>query len=81
VSPSRDYAQGARGRSGDPVHLATEDITGIRAGDVVERDDAAGSVRIVRAGAIVGSVTYDADGAGGWLLMGGTLCDGLGVRS
>ena len=81
VSPNLDYAQGARGKAGDPVDLAREDVTGLREGDVVERDNAEGSVRIVRAGAIVGSITYALDGAGGWLLMGGMLCDGLGLRS
>jgi hypothetical protein len=81
VSPTFDYAQGARGKAGEPVDLARVDVGGIRPGDVVERDTAAGSVRIVRDGAVIGRVTYDPDGAGGWLLVGGTLCDGLGVRS
>ncbi len=81
VSPSFDYPQGARGKAGDPVELARVDVGGIRSGDVVEGDVAAGSVRIVRAGTVIGHVTYAPDGAGGWLLVGGTLCDGLGVGS
>jgi len=81
VSLNLDYGQDARGKAGDPVDLARNAVAGLRAGDVVERGEAAGSVRIVRAGEIVGNVAYVSDGAGGWLLVGGTLCDGFSVRS
>jgi hypothetical protein len=83
VGVNLDYAPNARGKSGDVVDLARTGVEGLRAGDVVERGDSAeggAAVRIVRAGEIVGNITYVSDGAGGWLLVGGTLCDGLSVR-
>jgi len=79
VSDSDD-AGGAKGKAGDPVLQARMGLRGLRAGDVVERAGYPvdkGSVRVVRAGEVIGVLTYDADGHGGWLPMGSTLCGGL----
>ena len=84
VSVNRDYWPDARGEAGDPVDLARTGVEGLRPGDVVERGDpveGGTAVRIVRAGQIVGDVTYVSDGHGRWLLSGGMLCDGLGFKS
>lgn len=82
VSASVDYAQGAKGEIGDPVLLARAALRGLRAGDVVERGGYpadTGLVRVVRAGEVIGALTFDGDGRGGWFLAGSTLCGGLGT--
>lgn len=83
LSRNIDYGPDARGKVGDLVSLATTDITGLRAGDVVERDvptDVGSGVRIVRAGEVIGTVVYFSDQQGGWLPFSGYLCGGLGFR-
>ena len=82
VNASLDYGPDARGKPGEPVDLARSAISGLRAGDVLERADPAdaGAVQVVRAGEIVGTVTYMSDGHGGWLLVGGAMCAGLGIK-
>jgi hypothetical protein len=82
VSLIIDYAPDARGKPGDPLDLARAAVAGLQTGDVVERSDPAevGAVRIVRAGELVGNVTYASDETGGWLLDGGWLCGGLGFK-
>ncbi len=75
-----NVAAGARGTPGDPVALARLALANLRPGDIVERGGypvESGTVRVVRAGTVIGRLTYDADGHGGWLLVGSTLCDGL----
>lgn len=84
VALNIDYAPDARGKAGDPVDLAKAVIAGLRAGDLVERGDPTelgSAVRIVRAGETIGNLTYVSDAKGRWLLVGGTLCGGLGVKS
>jgi len=84
VSLNIDYGPDARGQAGDLVGLATTAIAGLQAGDVVRRDvptDVGSSVQIVRAGEVIGTVVYFSDGHGGWLLVSGWLCGGLGVSS
>jgi hypothetical protein len=84
VSLNLDYGPDARGKAGDLVGVATTDIAGLQAGDVVKRDvptDVGSSVLIVRAGEIIGTVVYFPDQHGGWLLFSGVLCGGLGVKS
>lgn len=78
-----DYAPDARGEPGDPVDLARVAVSGLQTGDVVERGvptELGAAVRIVRAGETVGNLTYASDVNGGWLLAGGMLCAGLGVK-
>jgi hypothetical protein len=84
VTLSNDFVAGARGTRGEPVTLARHAVSGIRTGDVVERGQAVTdgvTVRILRGGKIIGHVTFLADGHRGWLLGGGSLCDGLGFTS
>ena len=84
VSLNIDYAPDARGKAGDLVGLARAAIAGLRAGDVVQRDvptDVGSGVQIVRAGEVIGTVVYFPDQHGGWLLVTGYLCGGLGVSS
>ncbi len=72
--------EGARGVPGDPVALARIALTDLRPGDIVERGGYpvdTGTVRVVRAGTVIGRLTYVADGQGGWLLVSSTMCDGL----
>ena len=81
----RHRRRARRPREGrDPVDLARTAIAGLRADDVVERGDPAElgtAVQIVRAGEVIGSLTYVSDGKGAWLLVGGTLCAALGISS
>ena len=73
---------GAKGEIGDPVLLARKALRGLRAGDVVERGGypaETGLVRVVRAGNVIGAISFDGDGRGGWFLAGSTLCGGLGT--
>jgi hypothetical protein len=82
VSGSLSYGPNATGRHGDPVALTRAVVSGIKPQDVVERGGypaEQGSVRIVRAGEVIGSLRFDSDGAGGWLLIDSTLCDGVGT--
>lgn len=82
-SGSIDYAEGAKGKVGTPVLLARNALRGLRAGDIVERAGYPvdkGSVRVMRAGAVIGVLTYDEDGHGGWLPMGSTLCGNLSME-
>jgi len=82
VTANVDYGEDARGKPGDPIELTRTAVDGLLAGDVVERGGypvETGSVRIVRAGEVVGHVRYGSDGHGGWLPLGGTLCEGLSV--
>jgi hypothetical protein len=84
VSLNIDYAQGARGKPGDPAVLARTTVAGLRADDAVEPGKPAElgtAVQIVRAGEVIGKLTYVSDKHGGWLLAGGWLCGGLGVAS
>ena len=84
VSLNIDYGADARGKAGDPVDLTRTTVDGLQAGDVVEPGDPTETgvaVRILRAGEVVGDITYASDGHGGWLLMGGMLCAGLGAKS
>ena len=83
VSGNVDYGEDAPGKPGDPIRLTRVAVDGIAAGDVVERGGYPvenGSVRIVRADAVVGSVRFGSPRSGGWLLLGWTLCEGLGVQ-
>jgi len=84
VSLNFDYGLDARGQTGDLVGVARTAIAGLQAGDVVQRDvptDVGSSVQVVRAGEVIGTVVYFSDGSGGWLLVSGYLCGGLGVSS
>jgi hypothetical protein len=77
-----DYAEGARGDTVDPVLQARKALRGLKPGDIVERAGYPvdrGSVRVVRAGEVIGVLGYEADGHGGWLSTGSTLCGGLGA--
>jgi hypothetical protein len=38
-----------------------------------------GSVRVVRSGEVIGVLSFEDDGHGGWLYTGSTLCGGLGT--
>ena len=83
VNGSIDYVEGAKGRKGDPVAIARQQITGLRAGDEVgragyRRSDAP-EVRVVRDGKVVAVATYASDGAGGWLIGDTTACTGTGL--
>jgi hypothetical protein len=83
VSGNVDYGADAPGNPGDPIGLTRAAVDGILAQDTVERggypvED--GSVRIVRAEEVVGHVAFGSVRSGGWLLLGWTLCEGLGVR-
>ena len=83
VNGNADYGEDALGKPGDPIRLTRAAVDGIQAGDVVERGGYPvenGSVRIVRGGEVVGSVTFGSPRSGGWLLLGWTLCEGLGIR-
>jgi len=83
VSGNVDYGEDALGKPGDPIRLTRVAVNDIQAGDVVERGGYPvenGSVRIVRADAVLGSVTFGSPRSGGWLLLGWTLCEGLGIR-
>jgi hypothetical protein len=82
MSGNLSYGPNAKGKHGDPVALTRAVVSGIKPQDVVERGGypaERGSVRIVRAGEVIGSLGFDSDGAGGWLLIDSTLCDGLGT--
>ena len=87
VSLNYNYGPDARGRAGDLVSLARTAIAGLQAGDVVELDEPSdvGSgvrgVRVVRADEVIGTVVYFPDQHGGWLLVSGALCGGLGFKS
>jgi hypothetical protein len=84
LSLNIDYGPDARGKAGDLVSLATTDINGLQASDLVERDvptDVGSGVRIVRAGEVIGSVVYFSDQHGGWLPSSGYLCGGLSFKS
>lgn len=73
-----------RGKLGDPIAITKAVVSGIKAGDVVERGGCPveeGSVRIVRAGVVIGHLAFSPDAAGGWLLETWGLCGGLGVSS
>ncbi len=77
---SVDYAEGAKGKAIDPVLQARKALRGLRPGDIVERAGYPvdqGSVRVVRAGEVIGVLTYEQDGNGGWLPTGSTLCGKL----
>ena len=78
-----DYVEGARGKVVGPIRQSRDMLRGLRAGDVVERAGYAtdkGSVRVVRSGKVIGVLTFEDDGRGGWLLSGSTLCANLGTR-
>jgi len=80
VSGSASYGPDARGKTTDPVGQARALLRGLKAGDVVERAGYAtdkGRVRVVRADKVIGSLEFEADGHGGWLLMGSSLCGNL----
>jgi hypothetical protein len=83
VGMTPEYAEGWMGYQGDPVEAARVLLTGLLEGDVVERAGYPGStepiVRIVREGAVVGSVHLRDDGQGGWLLDTLERCDQPGV--
>ena len=78
-----DYAAGARGPAGDPVDVARDQITGLRAGDevgpagYVARDSK--KVRVVRDGTVIAVGNYHPDGAGGWLLGEIETCSDAGL--
>jgi hypothetical protein len=77
---SVDYAEGAKGKAIDPVLQARKALRGLRPGDIVEAAGYPvdkGSVRVVRAGEVIGVLTYEQDGTGGWLPTGSTLCGKL----
>lgn len=83
VSGSASYAAGARGDKAQPVKQARAHLAGLRAGDVVQRAGypvETGRVRVVRGGEVIGSLEYEPDGHGGWLLMNSTLCEGVHAR-
>lgn len=83
VSGNVDYGDYALWKPGDPIRLTRVAVNGIEAGDVVERGGYPvenGWVRIVRADAVVGSVTFGSRRSGGWLLLGWTLCEGLSIQ-
>lgn len=84
VSGNASYGGNARGDKALPVKQANAVLAGLLPGDVVERAGypvETGRVRVVRNGAVIGSLDYQPDGHGGWLLMGSTLCDGLHTRA
>lgn len=77
---SASYGEDPRGIPGDPVAIARASHSFLRPGDVVERGGypvEKGRVRIVRAGVVLGHVTYSPDGHGGWLFESETLCGNL----
>ena len=74
-----DYAGGAAGEKGDPVHIAKRQLAGkLRPGDIVERAGYPNSstrlVRVVRDGRTTMTVEYEPDGQGGWLSTTTTAC-------
>jgi hypothetical protein len=79
-----DYAAGATGESGDPVDLGRQRFDGaygLQEGDVVER---AGypqadlqTVRLVRDGRVLATITYRGSEAGGWLEETMATCEDL----
>ena len=80
VSGDALYVEDARGSKEDPVRQARKLLKGLRAGDVVQRGGYPadkGLVRVVRDGQVIGTMTYEDDGHGGWLLVGSTSCGGL----
>jgi hypothetical protein len=83
VHGSTDYTEDAKGRKGDPVAIARQQITGLRAGDQVGRAGYRRSdepkVRVVRDGKVVAVGTYTSDGAGGWLIGDTTACADAGL--
>jgi hypothetical protein len=81
VSGDAMFTEDARGSKEDPVRQAQKLLgKGLRAGDVVQRGGYPadkGLVRVVRAGQVIGTLTYVDDGHGGWLLLSSTFCGGL----
>jgi hypothetical protein len=82
VSSDALLGENARGPKVLPVKQAQAGLVGLLPGDVVQRAGypvETGRVRVVRNGEVIGSLDYQPDGHGGWLLTGTTLCDGLGA--
>jgi hypothetical protein len=80
VTGFNEFEEGARGESGDPLQLAARQLTGLQPGDLVEAAGypvEQGRVRIVRSGAVIGSLVFHPDDHDGWLLSETTLCGGL----
>ncbi len=74
------HGEGARGPAKDPVEFARSIVRDLQPGDTVERGGYpadTGLVRVVRSGHVIGVITFEADGQGGWLLSGASLCGGL----
>ena len=71
VSGDAMYVEGARGSKANPVAQARKQLRkGLRPGDVVQRGGYPadkGLVRVVRDGQVIGTLTYEDDGHGGWL--------------
>jgi hypothetical protein len=79
-----DYPQGATGERGDPVDLARtrfEQVTDIRDADVIEiagyPEDELRTVRLVRGGRVVATISFYESGQGGWLEDTFSRCDEL----
>lgn len=79
-----DYAEGATGEHGDPVDLARtrfEQVTDVRADDVIEvagyPEDDLRTVRLVRDGRVIATISFSASGRGGWLEDTFARCDEL----
>jgi len=83
---SIDYGPDARGPRGALLDVARHELRGLRQGDVVERagypaGEGVRAVRVVRAGAVVAVLSFEADRHGGWLLTGTTACGDSGVTA
>lgn len=84
VGENVDFASGTPGVEGDPVEIARDDLgsaVGLRADDVVELagypEDEPPTVRLVRDGRVVATISYFETEQGGWLQDSLSRCDEL----
>ena len=80
VSGDALYVEDDRGSKDSPVWQARKLLTGLRAGDVVQRGGYPadmGIVRVVRDGQVIGTMRHKDDEDDGWLLLGSISCGGL----
>ena len=80
VVGTADYGPDPPGIKGDPITITRAAVHGLTTGDSVERagyPSEAGLVRIVQGGNVIGSVRFDENPTGGWLVISSAMCEGL----